>query len=106
MPTARATLASHRARAGLGLSVGIAIALGGCSRPYPVPLGEAGAVDYQMAGMLADSQTRSGAIARGGLVDGYLSAAEANKMWTAWRAERDARDAEQKAEVIKRWARK
>jgi hypothetical protein len=79
------------------LIIGVALALAGCD-------GEATPTDYHMAGMLAEDNSRSGAIARSGLLDGYLSVAEANAMWEAYHAERDTREAQQKAEVIQRWS--
>jgi hypothetical protein len=100
MPPARATHAPHRARIlGLGLSVGIAIASSGCQSR------EARDVDYSMANNLAPDATRSGALARQGLADGFLNAGEAAAMWNAYRVEGDAELARRKAESIRRWAR-
>jgi hypothetical protein len=86
-----------------GFATSIAIALGGCHSRYPVPVGEADPVDYSMAGSLAPGGERSSALARNGLADGYLTSREANEMWAAYGAEREARNAAEKAEVIKRW---
>lgn len=77
--------------------VSIAIALSGCQSR------EARDVDYSMAGNLAPLPTRSGALARRGLADGFLTAGEAAAMWRAYDAEADADRAMRKAETINRW---
>lgn len=76
----------------------ISFALAGCSPR------EGRDVDYSMAGLLAGKNSRSGTLAREGLADGYLSAAEAEAMWAAYRAEGDAQRARQKAEAIAQWS--
>jgi hypothetical protein len=102
--TARATHASHRARIlGLGLSVGIAIALGACGRLCARC--EANDTRYSIVGYAAERDDKIGTAARLALSDGTLTNAEYGRVRALIVAEGDAADAKRKRELIKRYGR-
>jgi hypothetical protein len=87
---ARATHAPHRAEFHrLGLSVGIAIALAGCSADVDDPQSEASGTQYGTVGMIATSYGAAQGLAKRALKDGTLTNGEYDQVLTVDKTENE-----------------